>query len=216
MSAFTRSQIYEYFGDRYSREQIDNSLLIMAHNGAQIDPLAEEFSDDITEELEGIFDAVGQALNNQQQLGQSEEITIKQASELAARYSRHSSPQLMAAMIKMAVQDGIKKAAAINQIKNHVFNRVLEQGDAELVQSIFTGNNQTTDLLMEWANDGSRVDKMLDNYGIHPVDIDAFLEEVNGNSASVKQAVKAITPKPKSTINIDAFLLEAGESTTHH
>lgn len=211
MSTFTRSQLYEYFGDRYSREQIDNSLVIMARNGARIDPYADEFSDDITEELEGIFNAVGQALNNQQQLGQSDEITVKQASELAAQYSQHSSPQLMAAMIKMAVQDGIRKASAINQIKNHVFNRVLEQGDAELVQSVLTGNNQTTDLLIEWANDGSRVDKMLNNYGIQPVDIDAFLLEVNGNSASVKQAVKAISPKAKTTIDIDAFLLEAGD-----
>ncbi|MBD2457729.1 hypothetical protein H6G80_27115 [Nostoc sp. FACHB-87] len=211
MSTFTRSQLYEYFGERYSPEQIDNSLMIMAQNGAKIDPDAEEFSDDITEELEGIFNAVGEALNNQQQLGQSDEITVKQASKLAAQYSRHSSPQLMAAMIKMAVQDGIRKAAAINQIKNHVFNRVLEQGDAELVNSVRTGNNQTTDLLMEWANDGERVDKMLGNYGIKPVDIDAFLLEVNGEIAGTKAAVKAIAPKSKTTIDIDAFLLEAGE-----
>jgi hypothetical protein len=54
---FTLEQLLEYFSDRYTHEQVMKALQIMAESRDDIDINADEFSPDITEELEDIFNA---------------------------------------------------------------------------------------------------------------------------------------------------------------
>lgn len=75
MSSFTRAQLHEYFDTRFTPEQVDKALQILSENGAEIDPNTDEFSIEVTDELEKIFDAVGVAVDNQKKLGQSQEST---------------------------------------------------------------------------------------------------------------------------------------------
>ncbi|MBW4674705.1 MAG: hypothetical protein KME52_11945 [Desmonostoc geniculatum HA4340-LM1] len=209
---FTLEQLHEYFADRYTPEQVNRALQILADNGADIDINSNQFSLDITEELEEIFKAVGAALNNQKKLGQSEDLTVIEANAIASKFSQHSNPQLMAAMIRVVTEEAIAQGAALTQIKSHVLGQVLQQGDLAIAQSILSRGQQTSNYIQELVNDGSRLNKTIAGYGVEEVDIDAFLDEVRGNSTKVKSTVvKAIAPSPNKNFDIDAFLLEAGE-----
>ncbi|MBW4677691.1 MAG: hypothetical protein KME52_27935 [Desmonostoc geniculatum HA4340-LM1] len=211
MSKFSREQLHEYFSDRYTDAQVNRALEIFAQNGADIDPSGNEFSLDITEELEEIFKAVGAALNNQRKLGQSEELTVIEASAIASKFSQHSSPQLMAAMIRVVTEEAITQGAALIQIKSQVLERVLEQGDMAIARSILNRGQQTSTYIQDLASDSSRINKMTAGYGVDRVDIDAFLEEVRGNSDRTKNGVKALVPSQNKDFDVDAFLLEAGQ-----
>ncbi len=208
---FTLEQLHEYFSDRYTPEQVNRALCILAENGADIDPNGGEFSLDITEELEGIFKAVGAALDNQKKLGQSEEMTVIEADAIASKFSQHSNPQLMAAMIRVVTEEAIAQGAALTQIKSHVLGKVLQQGDLAIAQSMLSRGKQTSTYLQELATDGDRLNKMALGYGVEEVDVDAFLEEVRGNSSQVKNSVKAIAPSQAHDFDVNAFLLEAGQ-----
>lgn len=208
---FTLEQLHEYFSDRYTPEQVNRALDILAQNGADIDINSNQFSLDITEELEEIFKAVGAALDNQKKIGQSEELTVMEASAIASKYSQHSNPQLMAAMIRLVTEEAIAEGAALTQIKSHVLGQVLQQGDAAIAQSLLGRNQQTINYVQALASSPGQINKMLSGYGVQSVDVDAFLIEVRGNSAGVKKAVQAIAPAQEKTFDIDAFLLEAGE-----
>ncbi|MBN3993846.1 MAG: hypothetical protein HWQ36_26030 [Nostoc sp. NMS2] len=208
---FSIEQLHEYFSDRYTPEQVNRALQILAENGANIDINSNEFSLDITEELEEIFKAVGAALNNQKKLGQSEELTVIEANAIASKFSQHSNPQLMAAMIRVVTEEAIAQGAALTQIKSHVLGRILEQGDMAIAQSILNRGQQTSSYIQELANDGDRLNKMTARYGVETVDVEAFLAEVRGNSQEVKSTVKTIAPVSEKDFDIEAFLLEAGE-----
>ncbi|MBD2254635.1 hypothetical protein [Nostoc parmelioides] len=212
MSKFTRQQLHEYFGDRYLPEQVNQALIILADNGAEIDAYGTEFSLEITDELEKIFDAVGAALNNQKNLGHQDQVlTVMEANAIASKFSQHSNPQLMAAMIRVVTEEAIAQGAALTQIKSHVLERVLEQGDLTIAQSIFNRGQQTSSYVQELANNNARIDKMIAGYGIETVDVDAFLIEVRGNSDDVKNTLKTLASAANKTFDIDAFLLEVGE-----
>lgn len=208
MSNFTREQLHEYFSSSYTPEQVNRALQILAENGADIDPDGDEFSLDITEELEKIFTDVGAALDNQRKLGQVEESGIVET--IASKFSQHSNPQLMAAMIRMLVEEAVVQGAALTQIKSQVLEQVLQQGDLAIAQSLLNRGKQTSEFVQALVNDRDRLNKMAEGYGVETVDIDAFLLEVQSNSNSVKNAVKAISPAPDKDFDIDAFLLEAG------
>ncbi len=53
---FTKAQLIEWFSDRYSDVQVIEALRIMRDHGADVDPEGDEFSPDITEELEKVFE----------------------------------------------------------------------------------------------------------------------------------------------------------------
>lgn len=214
MSNFTREQLHEYFADSYQPEQVNRALQILAEDKEypNFDPTGDEFSPDITSELEEIFNAVGVALDNQQKLGQSQELTVVEAGAIAAKYSQHSNPKIVAAMIRMVVEEGIDIGSSLSRIKNKAVEETLKKGDLELAKSLFERNTGTSGFIQQLAGNDQRIDKMLSGYGIgnDAIDVDAFLVEVRGNSEVVKQSVKAIAPAAKQTFDIDAFLLEAG------
>ncbi|MBW4566020.1 MAG: hypothetical protein KME32_34075 [Mojavia pulchra JT2-VF2] len=208
---FTLEQLHEYFADRYTREQVNRALSILVQDGADIDINSNQFSLDITEELEEIFKAVGEALDNQKKLGLPKEMAVLEANAIASKFSQHSNPKLIAAMIRVVAEEAVAQGAALTRIKSHVLGRVLEQGDMEIAQSILNRGKGTSSYIQELANSDERIDRIISGYGIETVDVDAFLMEVQTNSDDVKNSVNALAHAPSKTFDIDAFLLEAGQ-----
>ncbi|ALF52213.1 hypothetical protein ACX27_04075 [Nostoc piscinale CENA21] len=221
MYSFTREKLYEYFASDYTPEIVDRALIIFAQNGADIDPHGDEFSFEITEQLEDTFKQINRELGKQNRLEQGQPLTAIETQAMSAttpsgnasKFSTHSNPQLMAAMIRLVTEEAIAQGAALSQIKSQVIGKVLEQGDLEIAKSLLGRTQQTSNFVIELANDRDRVKKMIAGYGINqePDVLDAFLEEVRGNSDGVKMAVKAIAPSQEKEFDLDAFLLEAGK-----
>lgn len=207
---FTREQLHEYFSDRFLPEQVNKALEILANQGeVKFDPHGDQFSIDITSQLEEVFNVVGAALESQKSLGNPEHEQITKLDQ-GAVYSQHSNPALVAAITRMIVEQTIEDGMALNAIRSKVMDKVLEQGDMVLAQSIQQRGVNTSGLLQTLASDDSKINTMLGGYGVQKINIDAFLEEVRGNTLAVKESVRAIAPTPK-TFDIDAFLLEAGK-----
>lgn len=210
----TLEQLHEYFADTYTAEQVNRALEILKENGADIDIESGQFSLEITEELEEIFKAVGLALENQKRLGEGQvdqTLTVLEASAIASQFSPHSNPQLMAAMIRLVTEEAIAQGSALVQLKSRVLGQVLDQGDMAIAQSLLGRTQQTNSFVHGLVSDDERVGKMLEGYGVKPVDVSVFLEEVRSGTSEVKKSVQAIAPSSHKTFDIDAFLLEAGE-----
>lgn len=206
---FNREELHQYFGDRYSPEQVNKALQILAENSeANFDPHGNKFSVDITSALEEVFAAVGAALEAQKTLeSPSEQITKL---EQGGIYSQHSNPALVAAVARMIVEEGIREGTALVNLKSKVIGQVLEQGDLTIARSIKERGNGTSGFLQALANDTQKINTMLSGYGVDVIDVDAFLDEVRSDAGAVKESVRAIAPTPK-TFDVDAFLLEAGK-----
>jgi hypothetical protein len=209
---FTRQELHDYFAGRYQPEQIDKALFIFAQNGAELDPDGDRFSLSITEQLEEILKAVGKALENQKQLGAQqpdETLTVLEAQAIASKYSPHSSPKLIAAMVRLVTEEAIEIGSLLTQIKSDALGKTLEQGNLEIVRSLFSGAQQTTNYVRNLTTNDEQRNKILKRYGIEPVDINGFLEEVREKYPGVKNAVKALAPSEEKTFDMEAFLLEA-------
>lgn len=211
-NSFTRSQLHEYFRDRYTPEQVNRALELLAQDGAEVDAHGDSFSFDITEELEEIFKAIGSALGAQKSLSQPTDVlaVAGEAAKIAAQFSTHANPQLMASMIKIVAEQSIAEAVALTQIRSQVIEEVLKQGDLAIAQSLLNRGNETANYIQGLAGDRARINKMTANYGVS-FDIDGFLTEAKQLTATVKKSVGAIAPANHQTFDVDAFLLEAGE-----
>lgn len=211
---FTRQELHDYFAGRYLAEQIDRALIIFAENGAELNPNGDRFSLSITEELEEILKAVGKALENQKQLGvqqPDETLTVLEAQAIASKYSPHSSPKLIAAMVRLVTEEAIELGSLLTQIKSDALEKTLEQGNLEIARSLFNGTRQATSYVRDLSTNDEKRNKMLSGYGVERVDIEAFFDEVRASSQGVKDAVKAIKPAQEKIFDMEAFLLEAGD-----
>ena len=65
---FTREELFEFFGDRYSPAQIKEALGELAKHDETIDPEGAEFPASITERLEQVFQIAGDAIASAKQL----------------------------------------------------------------------------------------------------------------------------------------------------
>ncbi|HEY9798829.1 MAG TPA: hypothetical protein V6D25_00605, partial [Leptolyngbyaceae cyanobacterium] len=157
---FTIEQLHEYFADRYTPEQVNRALQIFKENGADIDIESGQFSLEITEELEGIFKAVDTALDNQKKLGQADEtLTVLEAQSLASRYSPHSSPKLIAAMVRLVTEEAIELGSLLTQIKSDALGKTLEQGNLEIARSLFNGTRQATSYVRDLSTNDEKRNK---------------------------------------------------------
>lgn len=217
---FTRQQIIEWFSDRYTEQQVIEALRIMADNGADVNPDGDQFSPDITEELEKIFDAVGAAIDNQKKLPQSQQSEsglVASATQLAATASPHVNPQMMAAMIRTVIESSVSEATALVQLRAKVVERVLTQGNMEITRSLRDEATKNASYLQNLANDSNRIDTLLTGYGIGDTAqlVEAFLEETRSGTAQTKANVKSARAAAESIQTsdddfINAFLMEAG------
>ncbi|WP_193200956.1 hypothetical protein [Nostoc sp. MG11] len=219
---FTKEQLIEYFSDRYTSEQVFEALQIMKDNGADVDPLGDEFSFDITEELDRIFEAIGAAIDSQNKLPASEHspaLVIQEATQLAASYSSRINQQMMAAMIRTVTQGAISEANSLLQIRAKVIERVLSAGNQEIAECLHQESLESANYLRTLAGDDTRIDKLLAGYGLTTttdIDIEAFLQEVKAGASQVKSDVKALAcdiasigPQNNCQVfDVDAFLLE--------
>lgn len=212
---FTKEQLFEYFSDRYTDLQVIDALRVMRDHGADVDPEGDEFSPDITEELEKVFELAGFAINSQKHLPASEQESeaIQQATEMAANIIPNVNRQMMAGMIRVVMSGAVAQANAIATFEAKVFQRALDHSRGAVANSFLQQTQYSTEYLRSLSLHDEQINKLLAGYGVETVDVDAFLTEVKSLTPQVKSDVqnfKSLAPADTS-FSIDAFLEEMGE-----
>jgi hypothetical protein len=212
---FTREEVVEYFKDRYTDVQVTQALRIMRDHGADVDPDSDEFSPDITEELEKVFELAGAAINNHLHLPASEQeaSAIQQATNMAASIIPNVNHQMMAGMIRVVMNGAVAQANAIAQLEAKVFQRALDHNRGTVANSFLEQTQHSTEYLRELSLNDGQINKLLAGYGVETVDVDAFLSEVKALTPQVKSDVRNFNyaAAADTSFSIDAFLEEMGE-----
>ena len=212
---FTKAQLIEWFNDRYTDVQVIEALRVMRDHGSDVDPDSDEFSPDITEELEKVFELAGAAINNQKHLPASEQeaSAIQQATNMAASVIPNVNHQMMAGMIRVVMSGAVAQANAIATLEAKVFQRALDHSRGAVANSFLEQTQYSTEYLRSFSDNDGQINKLLAGYGVETVDIDAFLSEVKSLTPQVKSDVQNFKPlaPADNTFSIDAFLEDMGE-----
>ena len=212
---FTRKQVIEYFSDRYSDVQVIEALRIMRDHGADVNPEGDEFSPDITEELEKVFELAGAAINNQKHLPASEQeaSAIQQATNMGKSIIPNVNHQMMAGMIRVVMNGAVAQANAIATLEAKVFQRALDHSRGVVANSFLEQTQYSTEYLRELSDNDGQINKLLAGYGVETVDVDAFLSEVKALTPQVKSDVRNFKSGASANtgFSIDAFLEEMSE-----
>ncbi|MBD2535437.1 hypothetical protein H6G97_41000 [Nostoc flagelliforme FACHB-838] len=212
---FTKVQLIEWFSDRYSDVQVIEALRIMRDHGADVDPEGDEFSPDITEELEKVFELAGAAINNHLHLPASEQeaSAIQQATEMAASIIPNVNHQMMAGMIRVVMSGAVAQANAIATLEAKVFQRALDHSRSAFASSFLEQTQYSTQYLRSLSDNDGQINKLLAGYGVETVDVDAFLSDVKSLTPQVKSDIQNFKLKAPAdnTFSIDAFLEDMGQ-----
>jgi hypothetical protein len=212
---FTRKQVIEYFSDRYTDVQVIEALRVMRDHRSDVDPEGDEFSPDITEELEKVFELAGFAINSHLHLPASEQESsaIQQATEMAANIIPNVNHQMMAGMIRVVMNGAVAQANAIATLEAKVFQRALDHTRGVVANSFLEQTQYSTEYLRSLSDNDKQINKLLAGYGVETVDVDAFLSEVKSLTPQVKSDVQNFKSLAHANtgFSIDAFLEEMGE-----
>jgi hypothetical protein len=212
---FTREEVVEYFKDRYSDVQVIEALRIMRDHGAEVDPEGDEFSPDITEELEKVFELAGAAINSHLHLPASEQESsaIQQATNMAASIIPNVNHQMMAGMIRVVMNGAVAQANALATLEAKVFQRALDHSRGVVANSFLEQTQYSTEYLRSLSDNDGQINKLLAGYGVETVDVDAFLSEVKALTPQVKSDVRNFKSGASANtgFSIDAFLEDMGQ-----
>lgn len=202
--SWSNDEVLELLNRKYTGGQIKLAFAEMAKQGYKVNPDDKEFDDNVVGELEKILDAIATGIDEQKSLPQSsssvEEITTS-AIALAQSKLVHTNakPELVGALIRSLFQKDIEVLSTIIEMRRRAINLSLGQGEASLLQDIFTSSSATADLVAKFASNPEAINKILAGYGINDVASQnaAFIKQSRDNAVVVKQKVAQFLAEAK-------------------
>lgn len=204
---FSREELFEYFSEHYSQEQIVNALVKLAESDSTIDPSAEEFPASITERLEQVFKVIEDAIalaraegiaSDKQLTGTSDLAQIEQtAINLASDRAIAIPIDAVRGLIEILETEAIVEAVALHEQKRRVRDSALLQLEANSLIESSQLSNQRIEALNKLIRNPEKLDQILEEHGFLTTeeagrqhakltascsldfDVDAFLDEVN-------------------------------------
>lgn len=188
---FTRDELFEYFSDRYTSEQVTDALTSLGE-----DPNAEGYPASITDRLEQVFKVVTDAIASSKQLPGANLATVEQtAVQLAGDRSIDVTPDLIRGMLDILGAQAAVEAYAIHQHKKTIREGVLSQLQVGELAETNQVVAERIDALQKLVNDPETLDQILNDYGLL------------SQSAATEQRDRLTAD---SEFNPDAFLMEVG------
>jgi predicted house-cleaning NTP pyrophosphatase (Maf/HAM1 superfamily) len=162
---FTRTELFDYFQDDYTEQQVVEALKAIARYDKSLNPEGEEFPDEITEQLEGAFETVEKVLADSPNLSLAE---VKQAAVVeAARNHPEVDTRILQEILYIATERAIAQAATFGQIEQAVFDAANAQLTAEQLEKLRDKNNRQISAWQLIGNDDERINKILEEYGVN-------------------------------------------------
>ena len=194
---FSREELFEFFSDRYSPDQITQALQQL-----NIDPKAQEFPATITEQLEQVFTIVENAVTVSKQLNGSSDLAQveKLAIEIATQQASGIPTEVFSAMVEIVAGQAMSQAAVLSQVKTAVFKQTLADLDVRSLTELGQDSAAKVQAMIHLLNDPEKLNQILDDYGIRPsnevveemellnsdtedFNADKFLQEVAGGES---------------------------------
>jgi hypothetical protein len=213
---FNRKEVFTYFQDRYTENQVTQALRILSESQIDLNPDAEVFHDSTVDDLENIFLALGSALEEQKKVsaasstdGEIEILNAVAASagvQLIQQDIRISDSHLMA-IAKVMVTDVLNQVEILSQISERVFLDSLQSKQDQLAkkiaETIFESSKKTHQIF-----DAEAIKKIVSAGSVknEAFDVESFVTKVNNHTKSQLREQK-ILPQKKD-LDIDLFLKE--------
>ncbi|GIW59493.1 MAG: hypothetical protein KatS3mg087_0559 [Patescibacteria group bacterium] len=219
---FSKDDLINYFSDRYPKEEIMKAVQILAEKRSDIDPNGNEFSEEIIEELEAIFDAIGAALDRQKKLAGNEpggKIEIREATAIAqesliAQNILISEESLM--IIAQTMIGGIlEQVGTLGLIAERVLLNSLQSEQERIAERVTAGMIESTKRIREVFNEENIQEIVKASVPeSKPYDVGEFLQrfkqenEQREQSRKLQEARRREQVVAKKKLDIKAFLEE--------
>ncbi|MBW4675917.1 MAG: hypothetical protein KME52_18420 [Desmonostoc geniculatum HA4340-LM1] len=217
---FTREELFEYFGDRYSPTQIHEALSELAKHDVIINPDAEEFPATITERLEQVLQVVSDAIaSNKQLTGSSDLAQIEQTAINLATERDFAIPiDTLKGLIEILDAEAAVEAVTLFQRRKAIREGVLNQLETNAIAAANEQAAKRMDALNKLCSDPEVLDQILQDYGLLSsteadrqhleltascsldFDTDAFLAEVSSEKKLLPKTVGDTQRLAKSLI----------------
>jgi hypothetical protein len=214
---FNRKEVFSYFQDRYTENQVIQALRILSDSQLDLNPDAEFFQDSTVDDLEHIFLALGSALEEQKKVsaasstdGQIEILNAVAAlasTQLIQQDIRISDNHLMA-IAKVMISDVLNQVEILSQISEKVFLDSLQSKQDQLAkkiaETIFESSKKTRQIF-----DAEAIKKIVSASALknQAFDVENFLTKVKNHDQDQSQKSLPQIPQKKD-LDIDLFLKE--------
>lgn len=162
---FTRQELFEYFAESYTSEQVESALEAIARYDKTVNPKGEEFPDEITEQLEGAFE-IGEKV-----ITESPNLTITEARKIAVATATESHPdmdtRIMGEILYIVTERAIARAAQLRRLEDGIFDAATAQLDAEALEKMRDKNERLIRAYQLIGSDDERINKILSEYGVN-------------------------------------------------
>jgi hypothetical protein len=215
---FTRAELFEYFADRYKQSSIERALEELAKFDESVDSGTLEFPDQITEQLETVFDTIEATITGQKSLS-GKSLTVHDCATIAAQslQSQHHITipvESLAYLVQAAILDIRESARIITEASKVAFTQEIDALRAQLIKEIIktTGSNAAQ---IKQAFSPQGIQKMV-NAVCQPVesfDLKAFLSEMQQERVLTSNFAEGTFPQQDLTateprFDLDKFLEE--------
>jgi cysteinyl-tRNA synthetase len=162
---FTRQELFDYFQDDYTQQQVVDALKAIARFDKSLNPEGEEFPDEITEQLEGAFEISEKVLES------SPNLSISEARQAAIVEASESYPELdtriFQEILYIVSERAIARAVSLKRVEDGIFDATSAQLDAEALEKLRDKNNRLISAYQLIGDNDERINKILEEYGVN-------------------------------------------------
>jgi hypothetical protein len=208
VSSFTKEELFQYFEDSYTPQQIEQALIELAKYTEGLDPEAVEFPVTITEKLDAVLKVASEAFKQQKQisgvqaenldsaLANAEKIAIQIANERALEVNSG----IFRALVEIVAAQSISEAVALHQIGQVVRNQALADLNSKSLQEVQETTAARIEFLTSLLANPQKLDELLTSQG------------VSDSKKAEKQYQNVTNLQQPSEFNVDAFLEEVADT----
>ncbi|RCJ42011.1 hypothetical protein A6770_35475 [Nostoc minutum NIES-26] len=201
---FSRKDLFELLSEKYSTEKIIAGLQELAKFDSSIDPEAEQFSINVVDRLERLFNLAQTTLDQSKLLGGgSSLVNIQtQAIESVSEQLRIEgvSQETFKAFLDIVAGKVVAQAFAVHQFEQELFDEIKSELDVESLQQRTQNGFEEIAFIYQLAKNPEIRQQITKDYGLK-------------TGIEIKQEVQNLTETSTPGFDPEAFLQELGVPT---
>ncbi|RCJ38685.1 hypothetical protein A6770_39470 [Nostoc minutum NIES-26] len=203
-SKFSRAELFELLGEKYSSEKIIAGLQELAKEDPSIDPDSEEFDVEVSDRLDRLFNLAQTTLDKSKLLGGGSSLANiqTQAIESVSEQLRIEgvSQQTFKAFLDIVAGKVVAQAFAVHQFEQELFKEIKSELDVESLQQRTQEGFEEVAFIYQLAKNPEIRQQITFDYGLK-------------TGVEIKQEVENLTQTSTPGFDPEAFLQELGVPT---
>lgn len=203
-SKFSRAELFELLGEKYSTEKIIAGLQELAKEDPSINPDDEEFDVEVSDRLDRLFNLAQTTLDKSKLLGGGSSLANiqTQAIESVSEQLRIEgvSQQTFKAFLDIVAGKVVAQAFAVHQFEQELFKEIKSELDVESLQQRTQEGFEEVAFIYQLAKNPEIRQRITQEYGLK-------------TGVEIKQEVQNLTETSTPGFDPEAFLQELGVPT---